>query len=92
VTPQGETSSEAAATLAWTPEAEQRLARVPAGFMRNMTRTRVENLAREKGCTTVTLETAEEAIGMARQLMQETIGTYMQSRAGTSVPSESATT
>jgi nucleotide-binding universal stress UspA family protein len=77
--PQAETGLEAA-TLPWTPEAEQRLARVPAGFMRNMTRARVENLAREKGLQTVTLDTTEEAIGMARQLMQETIGAYMQGR------------
>jgi hypothetical protein len=72
-----ENGHEADATLPWTPEAEQRLARVPAGFMRNMTRTRVESLAREKSLTVVTLETAEEAIGMARQQMQETIGAYM---------------
>jgi nucleotide-binding universal stress UspA family protein len=65
-------------TLVWTPEAQQRLARVPAGFMRDMTRTRVENLARDKGASEVTLETAEEAIAKARQLMQETIGAYMQ--------------
>jgi hypothetical protein len=35
-------------------------------------------LARDKGLTVVTLETAEEAISMARQLMQESIGAYMQ--------------
>jgi hypothetical protein len=66
------------ATLTWTPEAEQRLTRVPAGFMRNMTRSRIENLAHEKGQTVVTLETAEAAIAMARQLMQASIGAYMQ--------------
>jgi nucleotide-binding universal stress UspA family protein len=81
----------AAPTLPWTPEAEQRLARVPAGFMRNMTRTRVETLAREQGLTTVTLEITEAAIGLARQLMQETIGAYMQGRSGTVVPSEHIT-
>jgi len=69
------------ATLSWTPEAEARLTRVPAGFMRDMTRTRVENLAQEKGQTVVTLETTEAAIGMARQLMQESIGAYMQGTA-----------
>lgn len=83
--------SETAATLTWTDAAEQRLARVPTGFMRNMTRTRVENLAREQGLTTVTLETAEEAINMARQLMQETIGAYMQNRPGVASPSDPAT-
>jgi nucleotide-binding universal stress UspA family protein/predicted Zn-ribbon and HTH transcriptional regulator len=70
--------------LAWTPQAETRLARVPAGFMRDMTQTRVENLAQEKGQTLVTLETTEEAIAMARQLMQESIGAYMQDPASKS--------
>jgi hypothetical protein len=78
---QRQEARDSAATLAWTPEAEQRLARVPAGFMRNMTRTRIEQLAQERGQTVVTLDAAEEAIGMARQLMQESIGAYMQGTA-----------
>ena len=78
VTPEANTRDDAAATMAWTPEAEQRLARVPAGFMRDMTRTRIEDLAREKDADEVTLALAEEAIAQARQLMQETIGAYMQ--------------
>jgi hypothetical protein len=78
VTPEANTRDDAAATMAWTPEAAQRLARVPAGFMRDMTRTRIEDLAREKGADEVTLALAEEAIAQARQLMQETIGAYMQ--------------
>jgi hypothetical protein len=65
-------------TMTWTPEAQQRLHRVPAGFMRDMTRTRIEALAKEKGVEVVTLETAEQAIAKARELMQETIGAYMQ--------------
>jgi hypothetical protein len=73
-----DTGHEVAATMAWSLEAEQRLARVPAGFMRDMTRTRIEDLAREKGAAEVTLAIAEEAIANARQLMQETIGAYMQ--------------
>jgi nucleotide-binding universal stress UspA family protein len=73
-----ENGHETPATLTWTPEAEQRLARVPGGFMRNMTRTRIETLAHEQGQTLVTLAIAEEAIGMARQLMQASIGAYMQ--------------
>ncbi len=77
-TPDLEAGSDAAATMVWTPDAEQRLARVPGGFMRDMTRTRIEDLAREKGAAEVTLALAEEAIGQARQVMQETIGAYMQ--------------
>lgn len=64
--------------MTWTPDAAQRLARVPAGFMRDMTRTRIEDLAREKDAAEVTLAIAEEAIAKARQVMQETIGAYMQ--------------
>jgi nitrous oxidase accessory protein NosD len=64
--------------MTWTPEAQQRLHRVPAGFMRDMTRTRIEDLAKEQGADVVTLETAEQAIAKARELMQETIGAYMQ--------------
>jgi hypothetical protein len=78
VTPEANTRDDAAATMAWAPEAAQRLARVPAGFMRDMTRTRIEDLAREKGADEVALALAEEAIAQARQLMQETIGAYMQ--------------
>ena len=76
------TDNESAATMAWTQDAEQRLARVPAGFMRDMTRTRIEDLARSKGVVEVTLAIAEEAIANARQLMQETIGAYMQNKNG----------
>jgi hypothetical protein len=65
-------------TMTWTPEAQQRLHRVPVGFMREMTRTRIEELAQEQGVEVVTLATAEQAIAKARELMQETIGAYMQ--------------
>jgi hypothetical protein len=76
-TPEPEAATEEG-TMTWTPEAQQRLHRVPAGFMRDMTRTRIEALAKEKGVEVVTLETAEQAIAKARELMQETIGAYMQ--------------
>jgi nucleotide-binding universal stress UspA family protein len=80
---QAEQQTKAEETLTWTPEAEQRLARVPAGFMRDLTRTRIENLAREQGLDVVTRDTAEAAIAKARQLMQETIGAYMENAAAT---------
>jgi nucleotide-binding universal stress UspA family protein len=79
-TPAMATDNESAATMVWTQDAEQRLARVPAGFMRDMTRTRIEDLAQSKGVAEVTLAIAEEAIANARQLMQETIGAYMQNK------------
>ncbi len=73
-------SQDTEATMPWEADAQQRLARVPAGFMRNMTQTRIEDLAQKKGAEVVTLAIAEEAIANARQLMQETIGAYMQNR------------
>ena len=42
--------------LTWTPEAKSRLQQVPEGVMRELTRQRVENLARRKGQDVVTLE------------------------------------
>ncbi len=42
--------------LTWTPEARVRLEQVPEGMMRELTRQRVETLARRLGQSTVTLE------------------------------------
>ena len=46
--------------LAWTPEAEARLRQVPEGVMRELTRQRVEKLARLRGQPTVTMELVQE--------------------------------
>lgn len=62
------------AEIIWTDEAQNRLARVPEGFMRNMTRSRIEGFAREKGLSLITLEIAEEAIGEARKAMTGMMG------------------
>ena len=58
--------------LVWSPEAEARLARVPEGFMRDMTRQRVETSARKIGAETVSLDLVEEkyagwAMGSAKR-------------------------
>jgi nucleotide-binding universal stress UspA family protein len=50
----------AAAPIVWSSEAEARLARVPEGFMREMTKQRVENHARDGGVNIVTLDLVEE--------------------------------
>jgi hypothetical protein len=47
-------------SLAWTPEAEARLGQVPEGEVREMTRQRVEVLARRLGLSTVTAELVED--------------------------------
>jgi hypothetical protein len=58
-------------TLNWTPEALQRLDRVPEGYMRESTRKGVQKHAQEKGITTITLEVCQEGIEKAKVLMEE---------------------
>ncbi|MEO6096057.1 MAG: universal stress protein [Fibrobacteria bacterium] len=55
--------SSAFKTLAWKPEALQRLERVPEGFMRTMTRCRVEKWARAGGADVVDLEIMDGKYG-----------------------------
>ncbi len=46
-------------SLTWTKDAQARLQRVPAGVMRDLTRQRVEKLARAQGQSTVTVDLLE---------------------------------
>ena len=46
--------------LEWTPEAQARLGKVPEGVMRDLTRQRVERLARRRGEATVTVSLMDE--------------------------------
>src|SRR6266581_4157077 len=66
-----------ASAFAWTPDAVARLDRVPAGFMRDMTREEVEKVAAVKGVTTIDLVLCEEGIGHARETMNEVIAGYV---------------
>ena len=50
----------AAEGLEWTPEAAARLERVPEGVSRDLTRQRVENMARKSGKATVTVALMDE--------------------------------
>jgi nucleotide-binding universal stress UspA family protein len=47
----------------WTEEAEKMMERIPVGFMREMTRWRVEEFARGKGCSAITPEVVREKYG-----------------------------
>jgi nucleotide-binding universal stress UspA family protein len=47
-------------SIIWNQEAEQRMQKVPEGFMRQMTRQRVEDFARRKGVKTITSEFVDE--------------------------------
>ncbi|HYE92292.1 MAG TPA: universal stress protein [Terriglobales bacterium] len=73
--PAGETAPTSPFT--WTDDATARLNRVPAGFMRDMTREEVEKVATAKGVTHIDLALAEEGIGHARETMNEVIAGYV---------------
>ena len=53
----------AAASLEWTPAAEERLSRVPEGFMRDMTRKRIEAFAERNKIESITPGLMEEKYG-----------------------------
>jgi hypothetical protein len=76
----GGTAGAALAAPEWTDEAVARLNRVPAGFMRENTRLKIEEHARETGASRVTLEVAEGGLERARRLMAEMIASYTAAR------------
>jgi hypothetical protein len=61
----------------WTDDATARLNRVPAGFMRDMTREEVEKVAAANNVTVIDLAVCEEGIGHARETMNEVISGYI---------------
>jgi nucleotide-binding universal stress UspA family protein len=68
-------------TFDWTNDAVQRIFRVPAGFMRNKTQERVEELARERAATAIDLALVEDGIEFGKKMMAEMIATYSSSPA-----------
>jgi hypothetical protein len=66
--------------FSWTEEATARLYRVPAGFMRDMTREEVERVASAQGATLIDLALCEEGIGHARETMNEVIAGYVSNK------------
>jgi Proto-chlorophyllide reductase 57 kD subunit len=69
--------------FSWTQDAMNRLNRVPEGFMRDMTREKIEEYARQHDVSLVTLEVAEKGIEVGRQLMAEMIAGYSQAKKDT---------
>jgi len=63
-------------TFDWTNEAAQRVLRVPAGFMRNKTQERIEEIARERALAEIDLPLVEEGIELGKRMMAEMIATY----------------
>jgi nucleotide-binding universal stress UspA family protein len=70
-------SSSSAGPYTWTDDATARLNRVPAGFMRDMTREEIERVAASRNLTLIDLGVAEEGIGHARETMNEVISGYI---------------
>ncbi len=60
----------------WTAEATARILRVPAGFMRDRTQERVEELAREQGSRQIDLERVEAGIEFGLQTMAEMVSQH----------------
>lgn len=57
----------------WTQEAWNRLQRVPEGFMRDGSKKRMENCARRRDTSHITIEIAEEGIKEGLKVMEEMI-------------------
>jgi nucleotide-binding universal stress UspA family protein len=55
--------------LSWSEAATERIGRVPAGFMRDTSKSRVEVYAQSQGCAEITLEVCEAGLAEARQAM-----------------------
>ena len=72
-TPQGEGID---SPLAWTSDAIERLHQVPAGFMRNITQSRIEQRAQETNLETIDLEFTARVIEDGRSLANEVLGSY----------------
>ncbi len=62
--------------LDWEKDAVDRVLRVPAGFMRDRTQRRIEELARERNVATIDLATVEAGIEDGRKAMEEMIKGY----------------
>jgi nucleotide-binding universal stress UspA family protein len=54
------TTTDIASDLSWSIDAEQRMQKIPEGFMRQMTRQRLETFARRKGVNKITVDVIEQ--------------------------------
>ncbi len=60
----------------WSEDAVARLNRVPAGFMRDITRSRIEAVAKERGALLIDLELVEAGIEIGKMIMNEVVSDY----------------
>ena len=77
-------------TFDWTSEAVQRILRVPAGFMRNKTQERIEELARERAAAAIDLALVEDGIEIGKRMMAEMIANYPTPGKGTAAAADSS--
>jgi len=75
----------------WTPDAIERLFRVPAGYMRDQTQRRTETLARENERTAIDLRTVEQGIEVGRRMMEELLAGQQTEAAPDPKPAPQAT-
>ena len=68
----------------WTADAVERINRVPEGYMRNITKSRIEGAAKAKGIEVIDLALAEEGIAIGRKLMEEMIAKQERDKAAKS--------
>jgi hypothetical protein len=78
--PVAATTTGPSSVYTWTPDALTRLDRVPAGFMRDMTREEIERVAASRSLTVIDLAVCEEGIGHARETMNEVIAGYVSAK------------
>jgi nucleotide-binding universal stress UspA family protein len=76
--------------LDWTAEAVERILRVPAGYMRDRTQSRIEELAAERERTEIDLGLVEDGIQYGLKLMAEMVGQHSPERAPTPAPTRAA--
>ncbi len=62
----------------WTEEAQARLDRVPEGYMRTMTKKRVEEAAAQRATREITLEVVEAGIESGKHMMAKLLEAYNQ--------------
>lgn len=70
----GVAAKDAATSPHWQAAALARLMKAPPGFMRDMSKRRIEEYALASGLGEIDLETAEAGLAAARQAMQEKLG------------------
>ena len=66
---------------AWSEAAIERVLRVPDGFMRDRTQTRIEELAAECEAERIDLQLVEDGIEYGRQMMAQMLGQYEDEKA-----------